>query len=65
VLLGEGGIGAEPFAWLLADPRSRGIPLILETPQQNYEIADDDASADPYDLRMMELLTRFSERGIP
>jgi deoxyribonuclease-4 len=65
VLLGEGGIGTEPFAWLLADPRSRGIPLILETPQQNYEIADDDASADPYDLRMMELLTRFSERGIP
>lgn len=65
VLLGEGGIGAEPFAWLLADPRSRGVPLILETPQQNYEIADDDPSADPYDLRMMELLTRFSERGIP
>jgi deoxyribonuclease IV len=65
VLLGEGGIGAEPFAWLLADPRSRGIPLILETPQQNYEIGDDDASADPYDLRMMELLTRFSERGKP
>ncbi|MBW3569789.1 MAG: deoxyribonuclease IV [Gemmatimonadetes bacterium] len=61
VLLGDGGIGAEPFRWLLADPRSRGIPLILETPQQNYEIADDDASADPYDLRMMELLTRFSK----
>lgn len=65
VLLGKGGIGAEPFAWLLADPRSRGIPLILETPQQNYDIADDDPSADPYDLRMMELLTRFSERGMP
>ena len=38
MLLGEGQIGAEPFRWLLADPRSRGIPLILETPQQNYEI---------------------------
>ncbi|HEX2208478.1 MAG TPA: deoxyribonuclease IV [Longimicrobium sp.] len=63
VLLGDGGIGAEPFRWLLADPRSRGIPLILETPQQNYEIADDDASADPYDLRMMELLTGFSKQG--
>ncbi len=65
VLLGDGGIGAEPFRWLLADPRSRGIPLILETPQQNYEIGDDDPSADPYDLRMMELLTGFSERGKP
>ena len=63
VLLGDGEIGAEPFRWLLADPRSRGIPLILETPQQNYEIADDDASADPYDLRMMELLTGFSKQG--
>jgi deoxyribonuclease-4 len=63
VLLGDGGIGAEPFRWLLADPRSRGIPLILETPQQNYEIADDDPSADPYDVRMMELLTGFSKKG--
>jgi deoxyribonuclease IV len=63
VLLGDGGIGAEPFRWLLADPRSRGVPLILETPQQNYEIADDDPSADPYDVRMMELLTRFSKEG--
>lgn len=32
VLLGEGFIGAEPFRWLLQDPRARGIPLILETP---------------------------------
>lgn len=63
MLLGDGQIGAEPFRWLLADKRSRGIPLILETPQQNYEIADDDASADPYDLRMMELLTGFSRQG--
>lgn len=63
VLLGDGGIGAEPFRWLLADPRSRGVPLILETPQENYEIAEDDPSADLYDLRMMELLTRFSREG--
>lgn len=60
VLLGDGNIGAEPFRWLLQDPRSRGIPLILETPQQNVDIADDDPSADPWDLRMMDLLTRFS-----
>ena len=32
------------------------IPLILETPQQNYEIADDDESPDPYDVKMMKLL---------
>lgn len=57
VLIGEGHIGAEPFRWLLRDPRSRGIPLILETPQLNYEIADDDASPDPYDVRMLEVLT--------
>jgi deoxyribonuclease-4 len=56
MLLGEGKIGIEPFRWLLADRRSRGVPLILETPQANPEIADDDASADPYDVRMMELL---------
>lgn len=56
VLIGEGLIGVEPFRWLLHDPRSAGIPLILETPQQNYEIAEDDESPDPYDVRMMELL---------
>jgi len=56
MLLGDGGIGAEPFRWLLKDRRSRGVPLILETPQENYEIADEDAGADPYDLRMAALL---------
>ena len=55
-LIGEGKIGVEPFRWLLADARTRDVPLILETPQQNADIADDDPSADPYDLRMMELL---------
>jgi deoxyribonuclease IV len=62
-LLGEGRIGAEPFRWLLADPRSRGIPLILETPQQHPEPDDDDDAPDPWDVRMMELLTRFSVEG--
>jgi deoxyribonuclease-4 len=56
VLVGDGTIGVEPFKWLLADGRARGIPLILETPQQNMEIAEDDSSADPFDLRMMKLL---------
>jgi deoxyribonuclease-4 len=59
LLLGEGRIGAEAFRWLLADRRSAGVPLILETPQQNYEIAEDDPSPDPSDLRMMDLLLSF------
>ncbi len=56
VLIGEGLIGVQPFEWLMQDRRSDGIPLILETPQQNYDIADDDDSPDPYDLKMMKLL---------
>jgi deoxyribonuclease-4 len=58
-LIGEGMIGVEPFRWLLADSRTHGIPLILETPQQNPAIADDDDSPDPWDVRMMELLSTF------
>jgi deoxyribonuclease-4 len=56
VLIGEGKIGVEPFRWLIRDQRSAGIPLILETPQENYDIAQDDDSPDPFDVRMMELL---------
>ncbi len=56
VLIGEGHIGKHPFEWLMEDPRSSGIPLVLETPQKNYDIADDDDSPDPYDVRMMKLL---------
>jgi deoxyribonuclease-4 len=61
VLIGDGQIGVEPFRWLVQDRRSRGIPMILETPQQDYEIDAADDSPDPYDVRMMELLRRFSE----
>jgi deoxyribonuclease IV len=57
VLIGQGKIGREPFQWLLRDDRSNEIPLILETPEQNYDIADEDPSADPYDVAMMELLS--------
>lgn len=60
MLLGEGRIGIEPFGWLLADPRSRGIPLILETPQLNYDVPDDDPVGDPYDVRMSALLRELS-----
>jgi deoxyribonuclease IV len=56
MLIGDGAIGAAPFGWLLADRRTRGIPLILETPQLDYEIGDEDDTPDPYDLQMMALL---------
>jgi deoxyribonuclease IV len=60
VLLGEGRIGTEPFRWLLADRRSRGVPLVLETPQQHPEVAADDAAPDPYDVRMAALLRELA-----
>ncbi len=58
-LIGEGQIGADAFRWLLADRRTRGVPLILETPQENFEIDGDDPSPDPYDVRMIALLRRM------
>jgi deoxyribonuclease IV len=57
VLIGEGQIGVEPFRRLLEDPRTADIPLVLETPQLNVDVANDDPSGDPYDVRMYELLT--------
>ncbi|MGH7509550.1 MAG: deoxyribonuclease IV [Gemmatimonadales bacterium] len=62
VLIGDGKIGEQPFGWLLRDRRSHGVPLILETPQQNYDIADDDPSPDPYDLAMMNRLADLKDR---
>ena len=59
VLVGEGAIGADAFRWLLADPRTRGIPLLLETPQAVEAVADDDASPDSNDVRMIALLRSF------
>lgn len=56
VLIGDGLIGVEPFKWLLADKRSKDVPVVLETPQKHYDIADDDPTPDPYDVKMMELL---------
>jgi deoxyribonuclease IV len=57
VLIGKGNIGQEPFRWLLNDSRTAGIPLILETPQQHYDIGEEDPSPDPYDIAMLQLLT--------
>ena len=59
MLLGEGEIGIDAFRWLLGDPRTRAIPLLLETPQAIEMLADDDASADPNDARMVSLLRSF------
>lgn len=61
-LIGEGKIGKEAFRWLLADRRTVGVPLVLETPQQHYDIAEDDPSPDPWDERMMGLLTSLVTR---
>jgi deoxyribonuclease-4 len=58
-LIGEGAIGAEPFRWLLRDPISEGIPLILETPSERESVVEDDPSADPADARMIVLLSGF------
>jgi deoxyribonuclease IV len=60
MLIGDGLIGEQGFKWLLEDRRTRGVPLILETPQLNYEIGDDDDTPDPYDVQMMELLGRLA-----
>ncbi len=57
VLIGDGKIGRQPFEWLLSDRRTEEIPLILETPQKHYDIADEDPSPDPYDLAMIQLLS--------
>jgi deoxyribonuclease-4 len=61
VLIGDGTIGTEPFRWLLQDRRAANVPLILETPQKNYEIADDDATPDPWDVKMMKLLRQLAK----
>jgi deoxyribonuclease-4 len=60
MLLGEGKIGRDAFGWLLGDPRSRGVPLILETPHANEEPAEDDATPDPNDVAMMRVLATLA-----
>jgi deoxyribonuclease-4 len=60
VLIGDGKICVEQFRWLLSDPRAKHVPLILETPQANFEIAEDDDTPDPYDVKMMALLEQLA-----
>ena len=59
-LIGQGQIGLEPFRWLLADRRSLGVPLILETPELHNDVADDDPSPDPWDAEMFALLRELA-----
>lgn len=61
MLLGEGAIGVEPFGWLLADRRSHDVPLILETPQENSGISEEDDTPDALDIRMLELLRALAD----
>lgn len=56
VLIGDGALGKDPFRWLLHDPRAAKVPLILETPQKNYDVGDDDPTPDPWDVAMVKLL---------
>ena len=58
--IGEGTIGVDAFRWLVEEPRSAGIPLILETPQANPDVAEDDTTPDPWDVRAVELLRGFA-----
>ena len=62
-LLGEGQIGEAAFGWLLADRRTRGVPLVLETPHAVDEPAEDDDAPDPHDVRMLALLERLARDG--
>ncbi len=55
-VIGEGLIGAAPFGWLLHDRRAQGIPLILETPQANAEVGEDDDTPDAWDVASIEAL---------
>lgn len=55
-LLGEGAIGIDAFRWLLENPRSNDVPLILETPQAGEEMTEEDDTPDPLDVRMIRLL---------
>jgi deoxyribonuclease-4 len=61
-LIGKGKIGAEAFGWLLHDSRSKNVPVIMETPQENGAVADDDDTPDTWDVQSLALL-RALARG--
>jgi len=55
-LIGTGKIGADAFGWLLHDSRSQNVPVIMETPQENGDVAEDDDTPDAWDVQSMALL---------
>ncbi len=61
MLIGEGKIGADAFGWLLHDKRTKGVPLILETPQELPDVADDDETPDPWDVKSIDLLRSLAK----
>lgn len=48
--IGRGAIGAPAFGWLLQDPRARGIPCLLETPQAVPEVTESDDTPDAWEM---------------
>lgn len=54
--IGQGRIGREAFSWLLKDARSLGIPCVMETPQAQSDVAEDDDTPDDWELEDMDLL---------
>jgi len=59
--IGHGAIGAAAFGWLLHDPRARGIPLIMETPQAAADVAEDDDTPDAWDVEDLARLRALAE----
>jgi endonuclease IV len=64
VLIGDGRIGATAFGWLMQDKRSQNIPLILETPQKNGDVADDDDTPDPWDMECIARLQQLESGSL-
>ena len=60
-LIGDGKIGAKAFGWLLHDKRAQHVPVIMETPQENGDIAEDDDAPDAWDVRSLELLRTLAK----
>ena len=67
VRVGDGQIGPAAFGWLLQDPRTQDVPLILETPQAHPDIAEDDDTPDAWDVasiaRLQALAAETSRDG--
>ena len=59
--IGEGKIGAAAFGWLLHDHRTQHVPVIMETPQEHGDIAEDDDTPDAWDVQSLELLRELAK----